>query len=196
VRVSLTAVRDGGLSVSPAAATVDASGRFTVAGVMPGAYRTSVGGLNEGWAAKSALVGTNDILDSPLVLAPSDASVETVLTLTDRPARLSGTFVDASGLPATDYVVVAFAADRRFWTPASRRVQSVRPNAGGRFAFASLPPGEYWLCALTDVEPSDLADGAFLESLERSAVRVTLAEGEQKSQDLRIARAPLSPGDR
>jgi hypothetical protein len=37
------------------------------------------------------------------------------------------------------------------------------------------------------VTPGDLADAAFLTQVVPSAVRVTLADGEKKTQDLRIA---------
>jgi hypothetical protein len=40
--------------------------------------------------------------------------------------------------------------------------------------------------ALTDVDSNDLYDPAFLESLIRAATRVTLADGEQKIQNLKL----------
>jgi hypothetical protein len=49
-----------------------------------------------------------------------------------------------------------------------------------------LPPGEYRLAVLTDLEPSELADPAFLDTLASAAVTVVLGEGERKTQHLRI----------
>ena len=54
------------------------------------------------------------------------------------------------------------------------------------FAVNGLPPGEYYLVAVTDVEPSQLADPAFLESLSTGGLRITLSEGEKKVQDLKL----------
>ena len=42
--------------------------------------------------------------------------------------------------------------------------------------------------ALTDLDPSDLADATFLEALIPAALSVRLADGEQKVQPLRLAR--------
>ena len=39
---------------------------------------------------------------------------------------------------------------------------------------------------MTDIDPSDLRDPAVLEEMAAASVRVTLAEGEKKVQDLRI----------
>jgi len=47
---------------------------------------------------------------------------------------------------------------------------------------SGLPAGDYWLVALTDVTPADLADPGFLETIVHGALRLTLADGEQKTQ--------------
>jgi hypothetical protein len=83
---------------------------------------------------------------------------------------------------------VAFPAARSAWYPRSPRLQAVRPSTNGAYSFRGLPPGDYLIAALTDVEPDEWHDASFLEQLVASAVKVTLAEGERKVQDLRIAR--------
>jgi hypothetical protein len=65
-------------------------------------------------------------------------------------------------------------------------VRTARPNTDGRFVFRDLPAGDYLLAALTDIEPSDLGDEAFLEALVSGAVPVSLGDGERKTQDLRL----------
>ena len=52
----------------------------------------------------------------------------------------------------------------------------------------NLPAGEYLLVALTDVMPNEWNDPKFLDSLAPAALKITLAEGEKKVQDLRIGR--------
>jgi hypothetical protein len=49
------------------------------------------------------------------------------------------------------------------------------------------PGGDYVLCAERDPDPSDLSDRTMLAQLVRAGVRVTLAEHEQRTQDLRAA---------
>jgi hypothetical protein len=109
-----------------------------------------------------------------------------VVTFTDRSQPLSGTLVDAGGQPTSDYFIVAFSTERRFWTPGSRRVAQARPGNTGAFSITTLPPGEYYLCAVTDVDSNELYDAVFLESLIRAASKVTLADGEQKVQNLKL----------
>ena len=56
----------------------------------------------------------------------------------------------------------------------------------GRFTFRMIPPGEYRLASFLDAEPGSWFDPAFLEQLSSSSVRLSIAEGEKKVQDLRV----------
>jgi hypothetical protein len=108
-----------------------------------------------------------------------------VLTLTDRPSELSGTFRAASGQAAPEFFVVVLPADRALW-PSARRLKSTRPASDGRFAFSGLPAGDYFIAALTDLDPDAWRQSAFLEQAAGAAVRVTLSEGGRTNQDLSI----------
>ncbi|MGE5833043.1 MAG: hypothetical protein ACM4AI_01055, partial [Acidobacteriota bacterium] len=66
----------------------------------------------------------------------------------------------------------------------SRRVRAVRPDSNGRFAVRGLPAGPYYV-ALTKDSMSQKELTAKLPTLTPTGVRVTLAEGEKKVQDLR-----------
>ena len=44
------------------------------------------------------------------------------------------------------------AADSRYWIPGSRRIGTSRPATDGRYSFRSLPPGDYVLAVVTDLE--------------------------------------------
>jgi hypothetical protein len=43
------------------------------------------------------------------------------------------------------------------------------------------------MAAVTDVSPTEVSDPSFLEQLVGASFKVTLAEGEKKTQDLRIS---------
>ena len=56
----------------------------------------------------------------------------------------------------------------------------------GAFEIKDLPPGTYYLAALTDVEAGDLDDAEFLQSLVTASLTVTVDEGQTTRQDVRI----------
>jgi protocatechuate 3,4-dioxygenase beta subunit len=187
-RVSLAPVLTGGAVVlGVPAATVDADGRFTFRGVTPARYRINAslpGAGRDPWQATRADVSGEDALDVPFEVGAGDVG-GIVVTFTDRPAELSGTIQDAQGHPAPEFFIIVFARDRAHWLPQSRRIRSARPDSAGRFVFANLPPGQYGLAAVTDVEPNEWFDPAFLRQLEPASIPIALGEGEKKVQDIR-----------
>ncbi len=173
-------------STPPAAAY--AAGRFTVHGVPPGRYRISASGLPAGWTLKSAMFGGQDVLDGTLEVKPGDEIAGGIVTFTNRSTELAGTLQDQNGKPLADYTIVAFSADRRFWTPNSRRIQAMRPSTDGRFSFRNLPAGEYRLIAVVDPEPGEWFDPAFLDQLLGAAMPISIVEGSKRTQDVRVVR--------
>jgi carboxypeptidase family protein len=178
----------GTIPIPPAQVRTD--GTFEVGGVMSGSYRVSILGAPSEWWLRSAVVGGRDVLDDALEVGRGSSTdiAGATLTLTDRHSELAGTLQTPAGSAAIEYFVVVLPANRELWVPQSRRIRSTRPASDGRFAFADLPAGDYLLAALTDLEPADLEDRAFLEQLVAAAVKVALGEGERKMQDLRIGR--------
>jgi hypothetical protein len=176
--------------VTPAPVAPD--GTFKVRNVAPGAYALNVqlsADLARTWSIQSAIVDARDLLDAPVEAVPGMSLRDAVLTLSDRHTEIAGALQTPEGAAATPYFVVAFSADRAQWR-AARRVVSTRPASDGHFALRDLPPGEYLLAAVTDLEPGDLADTTFLGQLVAASIRIALAPGEKKTQDLRIA-APV-----
>ena len=165
-------------------AKVGPDSRFTLAGVAPGRYFLRGGG----GALKSAMVGGQETLDFPLDVTGERDITDAVLTVTDRTQELTGVLTDASGRPAVDYIILAVAADSRFWTPGSRRIVTTRPDTSGRYSFRSLPPGEYLLATVTDLEPGGEYDPEFLKTLAGASVHVSLIEGGKTTQDIRVSR--------
>jgi len=98
---------------------------------------------------------------------------------------MSGTLRDSKNAPSAAATVIAFPADSREWSPQSRRIQAARADQNGVYRIAALPPGEYLLVAVDDVEQGEWFDPAYLEEVKEGATRVTLAEGEQKTQDVK-----------
>lgn len=190
-RLRLTALAAGPMygEFSIPAAKVEADGRFTITGVVPGRYRIgSAPGPAAGVVIKSSVFGGADTLDFPIEVKPGADVFGGVLTAVPRFAEISGLLQDATNKPVPGFTVIAFSVDSRYWTPASRRIQAARPTTDGRFTLRNLPAGEYRLAAVNDVETGEWFDPALLRQLMTTSITVTLAEGERKDQTLRIVR--------
>jgi hypothetical protein len=205
VRVTLTSQdpqTQQGLGGGMGLATVDASGTFTIAGVPPGRYvlrgnapaGVSVGGpggasptaTTGSWSLKSSTVEGRDSLDFPFTVKPGVDVTGALLSFVDHSQTLKGTLQDATGRPTADYTIIVFAADKTFWTPQSRRIASTRPGTDGSYTFG-LPPGDYRITAVVDVEQGEWFDPDFLAQLMSASIPVSIAEGETKTQDLKLA---------
>jgi hypothetical protein len=140
------------------------------------------------WALKSALVGGKDALDFGVVVEPNQ-DLNALIVFGDKTQELNGTIQDAMGNPTADFTIIVFSGDKSFWVPQSRRIASSRPGTDGKFTFRSLPPGDYRLTAVTDVEPGEWFNPDFLEQLAAASIPVSLKEGEKKTQDIKVAAA-------
>ncbi len=203
-----------GVEFGVPAAQVDASGSFTITGIAPGKYSLnanvpadgggragaagaaggggraggagSIGAAAPQWVIRSAATGAGDALDFGLVIEPNqDANV--TLTFVDRNQEISGTIQDGAGKPVPDVTIILFPTDKRYWVAQARRIRSSRPGTDGKFNFSGLPPGQYNLTAVTDVEPGEWFNPDFLSQLMGASVTVSLGEAERKVQDLRVA---------
>jgi hypothetical protein len=183
LRVSVNSADPGPMSMS-GNGRVEANGRFTIPSVAPGHYRLSVNG-GPGWYLESVTVGGQDALDFPFEVKAENLSGVNV-TFTDKQTELTGSLVDDKGQPAVDYTLVIFPADQRYWGASGRRVRTVRPATDGRFTLMGLPPGEYKLATVTDLEPGAASDPAYLQSIDAATMRITLQPGEKKVQDIRL----------
>jgi hypothetical protein len=168
---------------------VNKDGTVALPNVVPGTYEFYAAGAaiqDTDWWPRSAMLNGRDLLDGYVEITPDMNLDGLVVTFTDRRTELSGTLQTASGAPASDVFVIAYAADRQYWGPRTRRVQAVRPDADGRYAISDLPPGDYYLAALTDIDENEWQDPAFLEMLVSGSLRLTLGEGQTLRQDLRV----------
>jgi hypothetical protein len=188
VRVAMSAEQSTSVSIRPSPPTLNPDGSFMITGAPPGKYKLTATPPTApaGWMVRSATVNGVDALDVPFDVRPNQPIDGVVVTFTDHPTELSGTLQTPTGVPTANYFIIVFAADKAFWTPSSRRTVMVRPATTGRYVLRNLPPGEYYVAAVTDVQFNAWFDPAFLESLVAASTRVTLAESEKRTLDLKI----------
>jgi hypothetical protein len=183
---------------------IESDGTFSIKGLTPDRYRlgVSTGGLRGLLAAmqpgalesapgalflKTATWNGRDVVDALFDLGPGVDASGMVVTLTDRPTVLSGTVRDSAGRPTPSYPIVVFSTNRAAWFSGSRRIQQAHVSSDGTFRITGLPAGEYFVAALTDLNANELYEPAFLESITVTSLRITLLDGEKKTQDLKLA---------
>ena len=185
-----------GMAAPQVAATND-TGTFAVTNIFPGRYVLGgplfFGATSDSvtWALQSVVIDGRDVTDRPFDITSEAVPKDAVITYGDRWQALSGRLSRSSGELATDYTIVVFPAEKAYWIPGSRRILTTRPGTDGRFVLsgpgpATLPPGQYLLAAVTDIDRDEQFDPAFLASLAPAAVPVLLQPGEKKVQDLVI----------
>lgn len=171
---------------APQPAVVAQDGSFKITGVSPGRYTLRVSAMQP-WTLKSSMVNGRDSLDFPFDVGEEDV-MTAVVTLTNQAitTELSGLITDQQSQPVSDYTIVVFSADQRFWQPSSRRISTVRPGTDGRYSLRGLPAGDYQIAALSDLEPGTQYDPELLKSMLIASTKITLGEGARVTQDLRV----------
>jgi len=154
-----------------------ADGSFILPRVPPGRYvlRTTVPSSSQ-WRIASAMWRDTDVSDVPVTIAYEDVGGITV-TLTPRPPILAGTVTDAAGVPLNGLDVVLFPLDPARRLRNSRRVATARTSVAGDYEIRGLPPGDYGVALVDDVDVQSLRDAAVLAQLTAvSTVTLTTAD--------------------
>jgi carboxypeptidase family protein len=143
--------------------------------------------LPDGWAVKTILHEGRDITDTSVEMKSGEELTDVQVIVTNRVTDVSGQLADEKGAPLVDGTVLLFAEDSSKWSEDSRWVRAVRPDQQGRYQIKGLPPGEYLAVALNYVEDGMWNDPEYLDSIRRSAQRLTLAEAATHSLSLKLA---------
>ena len=195
--VSIAGAAPNAPALEPSVGRTDPTGAFSITRLLPGRYKVGASPAFGApadqlkWSLQSVVVDGRDVTDLPLDVTVDAPPKEIVVTYTDRWQEIAGRLQLANGEPASGYTIVIFPADKAYWQFESRRIAIGRPSTTGQFTFggpgpASLPPGNYLIAAVTDIERGEQFDPAYLAALSQQAVPVTLAAGERKTQDLMI----------
>jgi Carboxypeptidase regulatory-like domain len=155
-------------------------GRFTFDEVSGGSYTLATvlsGPSAEHWDVESAIVNGRDVLDFGLdVNLGAAPRSEIIVTMTKSRQEIAGRLETTDPALATA-TIVAFPEDKTFWGTPSRRIRRAKADTQGRFSFARLPPGAYRIALVTELNPTDLSDPAFLGDLAAQSIGVTLSSG-------------------
>ena len=178
-----TAVRQG---------TAGATGAFTVTSIAPGEYTVQVSlptALKDaGWWPKSMPVQGRDLLDGPSPFTTGEELKGLTVVLSNRHTKLSGVLRTSDGRPGPDHTIVVFSTDSASWSATARRTQMAQPANDGTYVIDDLPPGDYYVAVVTEIDRDELLTPQFFERLVPASIRVQLGDGEARTQDLTLAR--------
>jgi hypothetical protein len=174
----------GGGGPGATGARAQKNGAFEVGALLPGRHYIRASGQGP-WSLKSVTIGGHDVTDQLIELRSGQNVDNVTIVLTDRVAGIAGTVRDGVGNPAAQLTVIAFSSDQQYWRPQSRQIQAVRSDQSGAFRLRGLPPGDYEIVAIDDVEQGEWYDPTFLERIRSGAKRISLGEGETKTLDLK-----------
>jgi len=163
---------------------------FVVGGLDPGVYRFKVEGKgNDGssWSLQGATAGARDLM-APFALTTDSAALSNLLlTVSTKVASLTGTLLDSRSTPMSGYYVLAFPTAPALRVSGSPRLALTRPDSDGTYRFIDLPPGEYFVTALSG-SPGLWESAEFLQAAVASSVKVTLVNGRVTTQSLQLSR--------
>ena len=167
-------------------ARVDKDGRFTLSGVAAGAHLVRSNGNLRGWTLKSVTVAGRDVTDTPIEVRSGQSLSNVTIVFTDKINEISGTITTTTGAPMPDYTVLAFPTDQSLWRPQARQIATTRPDQTGKYRLRGLPPGEYYVTTVDPAEQGEWFEPAYLDEHRAGASRLTLGDGDVKTQDFKV----------
>jgi len=169
---------------------VNKDGTFTLDGVSVGDHliRAAGGGGMRGWNLKSVAVDGRDVTDTPISIRSNQRINNVVVTFTDKVNEINGSVTDVQGNAVTEYTVLAFSTNASVWRPNSRQIATARPDQTGMFKIRNLPAGDYYVVTVDPSEQGEWFEPAYLDQHHAGAARVSLGDGDTKTQDFRVQR--------
>jgi len=167
-------------------ARVDKDGRFTLSGVAAGTHLVRSNGNLRGWTLKSVTIAGRDVTDTPIEVRSGQSLSNVTIVFTDKINEISGTITTTTGVPMPDYTVLAFPTDPSLWRPQARQIATTRPDQTGKYRLRGLPPGEYYVTTVDPAEQGEWFEPAYLDEHRAGASRLTLGDGDTKTQDFKV----------
>lgn len=185
-RIAAPLVDSGAAAGQNPTGRVERDGRFTISGLQAGLHLLRAQGNARGWVLKSATVDGRDAADAPFEVRSGQKLDGVHIVFGDRMTEINGTIADNRGVPLTDYTLLAFPVDESLWRPMSRYIITTRPDQNGKFQLRGLPAGDYYVAPIDPLQQGEWYEPTFLDAHRAAAARVSLAEGDVKTQDFTL----------
>jgi protocatechuate 3,4-dioxygenase beta subunit len=141
---------------------------------------------------QSVRVNGMDATDAPFDFGLTGGEFRDVeIIVSEAGATIEGRATAEPSAAVASFSVVVYATTPALWSGRSRHVRVVRSKEGGMFRVAGLPPGDYFVAAVSRLDTSidgAQADPDALDGLSAGASRITLLEGDLRTLNLRLIR--------
>lgn len=127
-----------------------------------------------------------DVTDTGIEFEPERSYDGLEIVLTSKQTTLSGTVTGDRDASVSSASILAFPQDPRLWRLTARAPRTQSVTQDGRYQFAGLLPGDYFVVALPRLDGMRWQQEEFLETIAPHAKRVTLRLSEPVVADLRI----------
>ena len=167
---------------------VGPDGRFTLR-LRPGLWRFSAW-TPPGWMIKR-LTFRGTVVDEDGAVEVTSEGGRLEVLLTSQLTAVTGTVSDASGAPVLDYHAIVFPAERQ--DPSRglhHRTRLDTSDEQGRFRLEGLPPGDYLVAAVVDVDAGEAVSDDTVDSVRESATPVRVREGQTETVALKLPPLP------
>jgi hypothetical protein len=188
ISIALTPV-DAPAMMRPQPGRLSDAGQFTTGGFPPGRYLMTATTPGPPWVVRSITFNGRNVLDEPFDLESTDLA-GVVVTYTDRQTQLTLNVHSSRGGDPGDVQVIVFPADYQKWIRdgmAARRARSATVSRTGVATLAAISPGEYLAVAVPEDTSFDVRSPESIEMLARQATRITVVEGETRTQALTVS---------
>ena len=152
--------------------------RFVIPTALPGMYEVhaSDNAVDALWWLESVTINGRDITGAFQPIGAVDLN-GVVITMTDKPARLSGVVTARDGRGVEDATVLVFPTDRMHWKSATGKRFKTARALEGQYTFEHLLAGDYLIAAVDETTMDDWPSPAFLERVATHAQRITVRNG-------------------
>jgi Carboxypeptidase regulatory-like domain len=176
-RIMLEAI---GVAWMPPMANAAEDGTFQLKAVAPGKYFVRVMPVPEGTYVSSVTLGDQKMGDEGMEIgAAGTAKLE--IKLRPGAAQVEGTVQDAEGKPVSGAGVALIPKSKSYLL-----YQFFPTDQKGAFSFKNVPPEDYLLLAVEDMEPGAHFDPEFLKLYESKGEKIALKENDRKGVMLKL----------
>jgi hypothetical protein len=171
---------------------LDASGHGTQEGLPEDSFTVHLDGLPEHTYLKAIRVNGELLRDTnEAFVSGTDGPTSMLLTLSNDGGSIDGIVVGDDPRRQLNATVILMAAQggRDLSTP----IKLASPDAAGHFTIGGIPPGEYSVLALGDLEWGSAYDPGLLSRYNSHATHVSLAGRYEQRITLHLIRASSSP---